>query len=61
MDAPERLADKAHEYEVLSAWHDERAALRGIYAHSHAGSALGFLVVAIALREVASALADEER
>jgi hypothetical protein len=61
MDAPERLSDLASEYELLSVWHDERAAARGKFATSHAGSALGFAVIAIALREVARALAEEER
>ena len=45
MDAPEQLAEKADEYTILSAWHDERAMARGDYAEAHAGAALGFRVV----------------
>ncbi len=60
MDAPEHLVGKADEYEILSAWHDERAMARGEYARAHAGAAMGFALVAIALREVADALSDED-
>ena len=59
MDAPEQLTEKADEYTILSAWHDERAMAKGQFAEAHAGAAVGFALVAIALREVASALADE--
>ncbi len=59
MDAAEQLTEKADEYTILSAWHDERAVARGEYAESHAGAALGFALVAIALREVADALSGE--
>jgi hypothetical protein len=58
-DAPEQLTEKADEYTILSAWHDERAVARGEYAEAHAGAALGFALVAIALREVADALTGE--
>lgn len=59
MDAPEQLTDRANEYAILSAWHDERAMARGTYARSHAGAATGFAILAIALREVAQALEGE--
>ncbi len=59
MDAPEQLVEKAAEYQVRSAWHDERAMARGTYAEAHAGAAVGFALVAIALREVARAIGDE--
>lgn len=59
MDAPEQLSEKADEYAILSAWHDERAVAQGEYAEAHAGAALGFALVAIALREVADALGEE--
>jgi hypothetical protein len=61
MSAPERLSEKASEYEILSAWHDERAVARGRYARSHAGTAVGLAVIAIVLREVAAAIEAEER
>lgn len=60
MDAPEQLVEKADEYAILSAWHDERALARGDYAEAHAGAALGFALVAIALREVADAFNGDE-
>ena len=60
MDAPEQLVDKADEYTILSAWHDERAMARGEFAEAHAGAALGFALIAIALREVAVALGAHE-
>ena len=59
MDAPEQLVEKADEYEIISAWHDERAMARGDYAKAHAGAAIGFALVAIALREVADALGED--
>jgi hypothetical protein len=60
MDAPEQLVERADEYAILAAWHDERAMARGEYAKAHAGAATGFAILAIALREVAFAL-DVER
>jgi hypothetical protein len=49
------LRSRAQEYELLAAWHDERAAVSA----ESAGAAIGFLVAAIVMREVASAL-DED-
>jgi len=60
MGAPEQLAEKADEYTILAASHDERAMARGEYAEAHAGAALGFALIAIALREVAVALGADE-
>lgn len=54
MNPAEALLDRAREYELLAAWHDERAPLSG----ESATSAVGFIVVAIVLREVAEALAE---
>ena len=45
----EALLSRAREYELLAAWHDER----GPQSSESAVSAVGFLVVAIVLREVA--------
>lgn len=53
MDAAERLAEKAREYEVVAASHTERAPLGG--TGEHAAAATAFTVVAIVLREVADA------
>ena len=57
MDAAERLAEKAREYEVLAASHTERAPLGA--TGEHAAAATAFTVVAILLREVADAFAEE--
>jgi hypothetical protein len=53
----EALLDRARDYELLAAWHAERGPL----SPDSATSAVGFLVVAIVLREVAAALREEER
>jgi hypothetical protein len=58
MNAPERLLGKAHDYEVLAASHQERAALDR--QTEHVAAATAFTVAAIILREVAAAL-DAER
>jgi hypothetical protein len=50
------LLDRARDYELLAAWHAERGPL----SPESATSAIGFLVVAIVLREVAEALAEDE-
>ena len=57
MDAAERLAEKAREYEVLAASHTERAPLGA--TGEHAATATAFTVVAIVLREVAGAFDQE--
>jgi hypothetical protein len=57
MDAAEQLRSRAHEYELLAAWHEERAP----FSAESAGSAVGFLVAAIVMREVANAIDDESR
>ena len=57
MDAAERLAEKAREYEVLAASHTERAPLGA--TGEHAAAATAFTVVAIVLREVADAFARD--
>lgn len=57
MSPAEALLERARDYELLAAWHAERGPL----AAESATSAVGFLVVAIVLREVADALAEEER
>lgn len=58
MTAADVLRERAREYELLSAWHDERASV----SSESAGAAVGFLVAAIIMREVAAALdGDEER
>ncbi len=56
MTAAEALREKAREYELLAAWHDERSAMSG----ESSGAAVGFLVAAIIMREVAAALDDDE-
>ena len=49
---------RAYDYELLAEWHAERAPVDP----ASAGSAAGFIVIAIALREVALVLeAEEER
>jgi hypothetical protein len=53
----EALLDRARDYELLAAWHAERGPL----SPESATSAVGFIVVAIVLREVADALGEEER
>lgn len=59
MDAADLLNAKARDYEVLAAWHAERAPTGAAgAAGEHPASAVGFTVVAIALREVAHALED---
>ena len=58
MTSSEVLRARAQEYELLAAWHDERASVSA----ESAGAAVGFLVAAIIMREVAIALGtDEER
>ena len=57
MTAADALRERAREYELLSAWHDERAGASA----EHEGAAVGFLVAAIIMREVAAALDGEER
>jgi hypothetical protein len=58
MSPTEELLARARDYELLAAWHAERGPLSA----ESATSAVGFLVVAIVLREVADALdVDEER
>lgn len=56
MSPAEALREKAREYEVLAAWHDERASL----SSESAGAAVGFFVAAIVMREVAAALEEDE-
>jgi hypothetical protein len=56
MDAADLLNEKARDYEVLAAWDAERAPTGA--AGEHSASAVGFTVVAIALREVALALEE---
>ena len=56
MSSAEALRDRAREYELLAAWHGERALL----SRESATSAVGFIVVAIVLREVALALDEDE-
>jgi hypothetical protein len=51
----EALLHRAREYELLAAWHGERAPV----CPDSARSAVGFLVVAIALYEVAAHLQDD--
>lgn len=62
VSAADRLESKARAYELLAASHEERAPIAG---RDHADAATGFTVVAIVLREVATALdgdgADDER
>jgi hypothetical protein len=54
--AAEALRERAREYELLAAWHAERGPL----SPESATSAVGFLVVAIVLREVADALSEDK-
>jgi hypothetical protein len=54
VEAADLLNEKAREYEVLAASHCECAPLGEVEEHVHAATA--FVVVAIALREVAHAL-----
>jgi hypothetical protein len=54
--AAEALRERAREYELLAAWHDERAPL----SSESAGAAVGFFVAAIVMREVAAALEEDE-
>ena len=56
MTPAEALLERAREYELLAAWHAERGPL----SPESATSAVGFLVVAIVLREVAEALAEND-
>lgn len=56
MNAAEALLARARDYELLAAWHSER----GPVSWESATSAVGFVVVAIVLREVAEALAEDE-
>jgi hypothetical protein len=49
------LRERAREYELLAAWHAER----GPFSPASATSAVGFIVAAIVLREVALALDDD--
>ena len=56
MSAAEALRDRAREYEILAAWHDERAQL----SNESAGAAVGFFIAAIVIREVAAALEENE-
>jgi hypothetical protein len=51
----EALLSRARDYELLAAWYDERAALSA----ECAASAVGFLVAAIVLREVAACLEND--
>jgi hypothetical protein len=54
----ETLLERAREYELLAAWHEERASVSA----ESAGAAMGFLVAAIVMRDVAAALAwDDEQ
>ena len=58
MSPAEALRERAREYELLAAWHAER----GPVSPASATSAVGCIVAAIVLREVALALdEDEER
>jgi hypothetical protein len=57
VQAAELLLDRAREYELLAAWHAEREPL----SSESATSAVGFVVVAIVLREVAEALEKARR
>jgi hypothetical protein len=57
VQAAELLLDRAREYELLAAWHAERGPL----SSESATSAVGFVVVAIVLREVAEALEEDRR
>jgi hypothetical protein len=54
--AAEALLSRARDYELLAAWYDERAAL----SSECSAAAVGFLVAAIVLREVAACLDDLE-
>ena len=56
MSPTEALLDRARDYELLAAWHAERGPL----CPESATSAVGFIVVAIVLREVAEALIEDE-
>jgi hypothetical protein len=58
MDVPERIAERPNEYEVLAAWHDERAMARRRFAGEHAMVAAAFVVIAIALREIEGAFQE---
>ena len=55
MNPADALRARAAEYELLAAWHAERGPL----CPASATSAVGFIVAAIVLREVALALEDE--
>lgn len=55
MTPAEALLGRARDYELLAAWHGER----GSVSPECATSAVGFLVVAIVLREVAASLEDD--
>ena len=57
MTVPDLLRGRASDYEVLAAWHVERAA--DDLAHRVAADAL--MAVAIVLREIAEALDDERQ
>lgn len=53
----DRLIVKASDYEILAAWHVERAPL--VPGGEHVATATAFVVAAIVLREVAAALDDD--
>ncbi|HEY7693498.1 MAG TPA: hypothetical protein VH816_14265 [Gaiellaceae bacterium] len=55
MTPAESLLSRARDYELLAAWHAER----GPVSQESARSAVGFLVVAIVLYEVAALLEDD--
>jgi hypothetical protein len=56
MQAPDRLARKAREYEILAASLGERAPLLGQRRFEWEQAAVAFTLAAIILREIASAL-----
>ena len=56
MSPAEALLDRARDYELLAAWHADR----GPVSAESATSAVGFILAAIVLREVAEALSETE-
>lgn len=56
MSLAEALRARAGDYELLALWHEERASLDP----ESGPAATGFMVVAIALRELAEALDEVE-
>jgi len=56
MEAPDRLARKAREYEILAASLGERAPLLGRRRDEWEKAAVAFTLAAIVLRELAAAL-----